>query len=375
MNDQEVSSLTDLSHEILESALSVGVDSSEKERSGTFMHIDQSTVFSQINERFQGQLEMMDTKEALEKYDWLEDYRWKLVDRDKDEYTKKVAERFSGGYFMRILPGAKIVFPLQSCLLITEKELEQRVHNIIIAEKDSEAHIITGCTLHPDVGKSSHLGISEFYIKEGATLNFTMIHNWNEETKVRPRSAAVIDDRGAFISNYLSLRPVKDMQMFPAAFCRGRGSRVSFNSILYASKGSHMDIGSKAVLEGSGSRAEMISRAITKDNSELIVRGIIDGKDPESMGHLECKGLLLDDSNLQSIPELIARRKGVEITHEAAVGKISDAEITYLMTRKMTRDEAVSMIIRGFMDVGIMGLPEKLENEINNIIDLTAEAG
>ncbi len=77
---------------------------------------------------------------------------------------------------------------------------------------------------------------------------------------------------------------------------------------------------------------------------------------------------------MQSIPELIARKKGVEITHEAAVGKISEKEILYLMTRRLSRDQAISMIIRGFMDVSIMGLPKSLTEEINQMIDLVAKA-
>ncbi len=78
--------------------------------------------------------------------------------------------------------------------------------------------------------------------------------------------------------------------------------------------------------------------------------------------------------SMQSILELIAGKKGVEITHEAAVGKISEKEITYLMTRKLSREQAVSLIIRGFMDVGILGLPDALNKEIKGIVDSSANA-
>jgi hypothetical protein len=317
----------------------------------------------------------MDTKVALEKYPWLKEYNWKVVDKEKDKFTRKVAESFSGGYFMRILPNTQVEFPLQSCLMITEKDLEQRIHNIIIAEEGSKAHIISSCVQHSTVEKASHIGISEFYVKKGAMLNFTMIHNWSEQTLVRPRSAALIEDNGKFVSNYICLSPVRDVQMYPAAFCNGRNSTVSFNSILYGNKDSLMDIGSKAVLNGEGSRAEMISRAIAREGSEIIVRGMVEGNSQDCKGHLECKGLLMDDeSAMQSIPELVARRKGAEITHEAAVGKISEKEIVYLMTRRLSRDQAVSLIIRGFMDVGIMGLPETLNAQVNQIVDLVAKA-
>jgi len=312
---------------------------------------------------------------ALKKYPWIEDNRWKLVGKDKDEFTKKVAENYSGGYFMRILPGAEISFPLQSCLMITERNLEQRVHNIIIAEEGSKAHIITSCVQHSSVPKASHLGISEIYVRKNAMLNFTMIHQWSEDTLVRPRSAAQVEDGATFVSNYVCMRPVRDVQMYPVAYCSGENSRVSFNSILYGQKNSQLDIGSKAVLTGRGSKAEMVSRAIAREGSKMIIRGMIEGNNSECKGHLECRGLLMDNESLmQSVPELIARKKGVEITHEAAVGKISEKEITYLMTRKLSRDQAISLIIRGFMDVSILGLPEALNTEIKNIVNTSAGA-
>jgi uncharacterized protein len=372
---QNESELTKLPHQILQEAQKAGLELQEKNRAGTFVHMDQQTIASKVNEAYEGKIELMDIKAALKKYPWLEEYRWKLVSKDKDEYTKKVAEDYSGGYFMRIMKGAEIAFPLQSCLLITQKNLEQRVHNIIIAEEDSKAHIITSCLQHSTVPNASHLGISEIYVKKGAMLNFTMIHQWSEQTLVRPRSATEIEDNATFVSNYVCMRPVRDAQMYPVAYCKGVNSRASFNSILYGHKNSLLDIGSKAVLTGKDSKAEMVSRAITREGSKMIIRGMIEGNTPDCKGHLECKGLILDnESFMQSIPELIATKKGVEITHEAAVGKISEKEITYLMTRRLSREQAVSLIIRGFMDVSILGLPDALNKEIKTIVDSSAAA-
>jgi Fe-S cluster assembly scaffold protein SufB len=224
------------------------------------------------------------------------------------------------------------------------------------------------------VENASHLGISEIYVKKGAMLNFTMIHQWSENTLVLPRSAAEIAEKATFVSNYVCMRPVKDIQMYPAAYCKGENSRASFNSILYGHKNSQLDIGSKAVLTGKGSKAEMISRAISREGSKITVRGLIEGDSSDCKGHLECRGLLMDDASfMESSPELIAKKKGVEITHEAAVGKISEKEITYLMTRKLSHDQAVSLIIRGFMDVGILGLPDTLNAEIKKIVEASAE--
>ena len=369
------SDLTKIPHQILEEAEKAGLESEEKNRAGTFFHLNQETIASKVNEAYEGKLELMDIKAALKKYSWLQDYIWKVVSKDKDEFTKKVAEDYSGGYFMRILPGAEITFPLQSCLMITQKNLEQRVHNIIIAEEGSKGHIITSCVQHSTVANASHLGISEIYVKKNAMLNFTMIHQWSEQTLVRPRSGAEVGDNATFVSNYVCMRPVKDVQMYPVAYCNGVDSRVSFNSILYGQRNSLLDIGSKAVLNGKGSKAEMVSRAIAREGSTMIIRGMIEGNSSDCKGHLECRGLLMDDKSvMQSIPELIAKNKGVEITHEAAVGKISEKEIVYLMTRKLSRDQAVSLIIRGFMDVGILGLPEALNAEIKNIVNASTES-
>ena len=369
------SKLTDLPEKILEEATRIGIELDEDVRSGTFFHVDQNTIFSQVNDIFEDQIEMMDTKQALKKYPWLEDYRWKLVDPNKDEYTKRVHDSWSGGYFMRVMPGAKVTFPLQSCLLITESLQEQRVHNIIIAEKDSDSQILTTCAQHGGGSMASHLGISEIYVKENAKLNFAMVHHWGENTIVRPRSATMIEKGGEFISNYICMTPTRDVQMYPKAFCNGENAKAVFNSILYVQPHSKMDLGSWAVLNGRGSTSELITRAIIREGSELISRGTIEGNNTQCRGHLECRGLLLDeDATLQAIPILEARKRGAELTHEAAVGKLSDQEISYLMSRGLDEDAAVGTLIRGFMDVGIMGLSPTISQEMEKIIDMVADA-
>jgi len=270
---------------------------------------------------------------------------------------------------------ADITFPLQACLMMAQKEIEQKIYNIIIVEEGANVNIISTCVQHSQAKKASHLGITEYFLKKDSYLNFTMVHSWSEDTFVRPRSAAVLDDGAVFISNYLSLRPAKDVQMYPVAYCNGKGSKASINSILYGHTNTKLDIGSAAILNGPESAADMISRAISRNGSEMILRGRIEAHDPTARGHLECKGLLLDEKSfIHSIPELIASKGGAELSHEASVGKISDKEISYLMTRRMSEEDAISMIIRGFMDVGILGLPPQLEKEVDKVIDLTADA-
>lgn len=224
--------LKSIPHKILEEAYNAGAASKE-ERAGTFFHIDQSTVYASVNELFKGKIELMDIKEALQKYKWLSSYIWNTIPKEKDEFTRRVAEDFGGGYFLRILPNVEVTFPLQSCIVITQENLEQRLHNIIIAEENSKVHLITSCLQHSTATAAAHIGVTEIYVKRGAYLNSTMVHQWREETLVRPRSAAIIEENGTFVSNYICLRPVRDVQMYPVAYCKGERSKAIFNSILY----------------------------------------------------------------------------------------------------------------------------------------------
>ncbi len=334
-------------------------------RAGTFVQKDQTPVhFSTIQEG----VEVLSMSEAREKYDWLDDYWWNVVKVDADKYTAHLGLNESDGYFIRTLPGVKAEFPVQACLYLGHKNITQRVHNIVIAEEGSELHIITGCTTHP-MSAGLHLGVSEFYIKKGAKLTFTMIHNWASDVEVRPRSGVIVEEDGIFLNNYVSMKPVHTMQMYPTAYLVGRNSVARFNSVLVATEGSHMDVGSRVILDAEGARAEIISRTITTGGT-VIARGDIQANKPEVIGHLECRGLILGEQGIiHAIPELIGRVANVDLSHEAAVGKIAEEEVEYLMARGLTRDEATAMIVRGFLNVDIEGLPPELEAELKRAIE------
>jgi hypothetical protein len=361
-----------LPRDITERALGVGVKTGKGERAGTYFQIDHSVVFKAVQRMFQGKVEIMSTGDALERYPWVEKYWWKLVDPHTDKYTALASSEWDQGYFIRILEGQRVTFPLQACLFISKDKLNQNPHNLIIAEPGSEAQIITGCTVHPSVRRGLHVGISEFCVKRGAKLTFTMVHDWAQDFDVRPRSAAILEDEARFVSNYICLRPVRSLQMFPTVYCRGVNSRASLNSILYGVGNSYLDVGSKVVLEGRGSRGEVITRAIATGRSQIYARGILVGENKDSRAHLECRGLLLsDEAFIHSIPELVGRVQGTELSHEAAVGKIAEEQVQYLMARGFPKSEAEALIIRGFMDVSILGLPEALREEIRKMVDRT----
>jgi len=362
-----VEDLDSLPEEEKERLMAVGIDTKEAERSGSFVQKD--THVSHRRSTQEG-VEVMGTLEALEKYDWLQDYWWKTVAVDQDKYTAHVQLHQNDGYFIRTLPGVKTVYPLQACLYLHEEQFAQNVHNIIIAEEGSELHIITGCTTGPKVKEGIHLGVSEFFIKKGAKVSFTMIHGWNENVAVRPRTGVHVEEDGVFLSNYILLRKAHSLQMYPNAYLVGKNATARFNSIIAVPEGSHVDGGARAYLRAEGAKAEIISRTISTGGT-VISRGHLVGEVPGVKAHMECNGLILTEKGIVSaVPELEGHVNDVEMSHEAAVGKIAKEEIEYLMARGLSEEEAKSTIIRGFLDVGIMGLPPHLEDAVKKTVEM-----
>lgn len=338
---------------------------SPEQRTGTYIQIDNTPIHHSVR---QEGVEVMAVSEAMRRYDWLGDYYWKAVAVDTDKYTASVGLGKSDGYFIHAALGVKTDLPVQACLYLSKARLAQNVHNIIIAEENSELHIITGCTTSLGREPGMHLGVSEFYIKKGARITFTMIHSWNPEFAVRPRTAAIIEDNGLFLSNYVLMRPVQTLQMNPIARCNGENATARFNSILVAVPGSNIDVGSRVFLNGKGARTEIISRAITT-GGHITARGYIEGNAPEVKGHLECRGLILDNrGTIHAIPELRGTLSGIDLYHEAAVGKIAEEEVEYLMSRGLTREQATATIVRGFLNVDIEGLPAMLNEELRRAV-------
>jgi len=341
-----------------------GVDVEEHQRAGTYLQVDHGSVHCKS---LQKGVEILDIKDALKKYDGLPGHFWTQVDKDKDEFTRAAAENLHGGYFVLTEKGAKITEPVQSCLFLKSDMVGQNVHNVVIVADDSELHIITGCSVAHGSKGAAHFGISEFFVGKNAKLTFTMIHNWADSTVVRPRTGGVVEEGGAFINNYVLLKPVKDLQSYPAIRLNGRGAVARFNSVIVAPKGSYVDSGSRIELNAPDTRGEIIARTIASGGT-IVSRGFIGGNSVPAKGHLECKGLILGGGVIHAVPELLGTMDGVELSHEAAVGKIDQEEIEYLMARGLDEDEATSTIVRGFLNVDIMGLPQELHDVIEKTI-------
>ena len=344
----------------------VGIMADEIGRSGTLMFIDNRP--SHCSPDVQEGLELMSTSEALKRYNGLKDHFWKAMDPTKDKYTAKTYLEDSDGYFVRVRSGYHIKNPLQTCMLLNKDRSIQNLHNIIIVEDNASLEMITGCSTAHHADDALHVGVSEIYLGDRSNLTFSMIHSWGKQTGVRPRTSCIVGRNSNYTNNYVILNPVGTLQSFPVATL-GDGSSATYNTMCIAHESSDIDTGGMVNLNGRRSKAEIMSRSISM-GGKMCARGRMVGNAPEAKGHLECRSIILKDGGTTlAIPELEAHIADVEMTHEAAVGKVARDQIEYLMSRGLSEDEAVSMIVKGFLSGGsIDGLPPELQKELNEAI-------
>ncbi len=368
----------DIPTDLRNSMDSVGIDL-QQENSGIYLQSGNKHDLCVSNT--QG-IELLPITEAIKKYDGtdgklnLQEYLWNAVPADKDRFTKETAaQEFTQGYFIYAKKGQKSTFPLQSCLFVNLPGMKQIVHNVIIAEEGAELDIVTGCTVHKTATKALHLGVSEFYVGKNARVSFTMVHNWEDDTSVRPRTGIVLEENAQFSNFYVVMSEVKNLQTNPNIKCVGRNSSYYGQTLIYAKGKSYFDTGATVHLTGEGSKAEIISRVLAVDEAHVIARGKIIGDGKDVTGHIDCSALILsDNSRVDSIPEIQARNPNVTLTHEASVGKIADNHIEYLMSRGLKEEEAINLIVSGFLDVDTSPLPPKLAKETEKIIKIVSES-
>ncbi len=346
---------------------SLGIDPNRSD--ATYIQIDEDPV--ELKTGIEG-VRLYTLRGALRE-GLVDEYFWKAIQVDADKYTA-AAELFGNhqGYVIVAEKGARVTQPVQACLLMSTPGSIQAPHNIIIVNEGAELHVFTGCLTMMEM-PGLHAGISEFYVKRGGKLTYTMIHQWGESTHVRPRTAVIVEEGGQYISNYINLTPTASLQTDPKVYLVGEGAKAYLSSIIVSKGNSVMDVGGTVYLRAPGTSAEIVSRAITKDRAQVTARSLISAEASNSRGHIECNGLLLSkESRILTLPALDAMTDEVQLSHEAAVGKLGEEQIYYLMTKGFSEEEATSMLVRGFMEVKVEGLPEQLKRQIEVAIDLAA---
>jgi Fe-S cluster assembly scaffold protein SufB len=349
----------------------VGVDvRGGNARSGTFIQRNLLPLCIYV---YNEGLEMLPIAEALKKYDWLKDYYWKTVPPDLDEVTAKCMEQSEEpqGFFIRLKKGTKLKAPAQAGLYMSHGDVSQIIHNIVILEEDTELNLITGCLTKLNVKNGIHYAVSEYYLGKNAKLTNTMVHNWGPEVVVRPRSGTIIEEGGTFVSNYVSLRPAKSIDTNPQTWLNGKGASVKYLTVILGSEGATVDTGGSVYLNAEDTSAELAHRGVCT-GGRMHQRGLLIGQ-ARCRAHIDCAGMILDareEGFIESTPGLKGLHPEARMSHEASIGKIAPEQVEYLMSRGMEEREAISMIIRGFLDADIEGLGPELDARIAEIAEL-----
>lgn len=339
--------------------------------SGHFLVLDHDIIESS---KIIDGLEVLPLGEAFEKYPHVKDKLFfGLIDREKNEYTRQASELPPVGYYIRVEDGVTVEEPMQAAFLLALEGSTQVIHNIIELGRGARLHIVNGCTTAAHGRGGRHIGITETYLGEESSLGYTMLHNWGSQVEVYPSGAVAVGEGAHYISNYVAMTAVKKIVSNPVAYVK-KGGSARFYSIIYARSGAYFDMGSQAALDGEEASGEIISRVVSEGGT-VISRQMLTGNVAGAIGHMECSGLLINSEGvIHSIPELRGAHPDINLSHEAAVGKISSEELSYLRTRGLSEEQARALIIRGFLDLKIEGLPDKIQALIDEIISRSVDA-
>ncbi|MCS7099252.1 MAG: SufD family Fe-S cluster assembly protein [Sulfolobales archaeon] len=343
-------------------------------RKADYLQVNESVVARAMSEKLAkyGAV-VLPTREALRKLSWAPDYAWKLVEPTLDKY---VAATYlygrEAGFFIYVPPDAKVREPIYTCLFITRRSYAQLLHNIVVVDDGAELNLITGCGVPDQPVGSLHVGISEYYVGRKAKLTYTMIHAWAPDMVVRPRTVAEVREGGEYVSYYVIYSPVESLQTFPRVILR-ENARATLNSVVVGGGRGVYDVGSSVVLSGAGSSGEILSRNLGRGSSAIYARSRIRSTAGPSKGHIECLGLIEgSEALIESLPEISSSSPDAVLTHEAAIGKIGEELISYLMSKGFAEDEARSVIIKGFLSIEEPKLPPQIMDVVRRTIEYIA---
>jgi Fe-S cluster assembly protein SufB len=282
---------------------------------------------------------------------------------------------WSGGSFIVVPAGVKVDIPLQAYFRINTENMGQFERTLIIAEPGSFVHYIEGCTAPTYSSDSLHSAVVELIAQEGSTIRYTTIQNWsnNVYNLVTKRAYAYKNASVEWIDGNLGS---KVTMKYPAVHLMEEGARGEVLSIAYAGKGQHQDAGAKMVHCAPNTSSTVLSKSISKDGGRTSYRGLVKvlpGADNVKC-NIRCDALLLDDhSRSDTYPYMEIDNKNTNVGHEATVSKIGDEQLFYLMSRGLSENDAIAMIVNGFFEPFTKELPMEYAVELNRLIQLEME--
>ena len=315
----------------------------------------------------------LDTDSALkEQPEIFKKYFGKIIPPEDNKFSALNSAVWSGGSFIYIPPGVKVDMPLQAYFRINAENIGQFERTLIIADEGSEVHYIEGCTAPVYSSESLHSAVVELVAHKDAKLRYTTIQNWSNDVynlvtkRAYAYEGATVEWIDGNIGSKLTMK-------YPGIYLMGRKAYGETLSIAFAGKNQHQDTGAKMVHLAPDTTSKITSKSVSRANGRSTYRGLLKvAKGATNVkSTVRCDALLLDDtSKTDTYPYMEIDQEDATVTHEATVGKIGDEQIFYLMSRGFSEEEALSLIVNGFMEPFTKELPMEYAVELNRLIKL-----
>lgn len=354
----------------------LGIPEAEKKYlAGLVAQYESEAVYTNLKKAWESKgVVFTDMDSAVKEYPELvkEYFMTKCVPPSDNKFAALHGAVWSGGSFVYVPKGVKVEIPLQTYFRMNTRSSGQFEHTLIIVEPGAEVHYIEGCTAPRYSISSLHSAVVEIFVKEGARARYTTIQNWSTDVYNLNTKRAIVYENG--IMEWVGGSMGSGVTMlYPASILKGKGARAEHLNIAFAGKGQYKDTGAKVILAAPDTSATVISKSISKDGGTSVYRGLVRiGKNAKgAKAHVECQSLMLDDrSHVDTIPIIEQFTPQSSVGHEATVGRIDEEQLFYLMSRGISRDEAIALVVRGFIEPIAKELPMGYAVELNRLIQL-----
>lgn len=357
----------------------LGIPEAEKARlvAGVAAQYESEVVYHKINEELERQgVIFLDTDTALKEHpEIFKEYFGTVIPVGDNKFAALNTAVWSGGSFIYVPKGVHVEIPLQAYFRINTENMGQFERTLIIADEGSYVHYVEGCTAPIYKSDSLHSAVVEIIVKKDARVRYTTIQNWSNNVYNLVTKRAVCE-AGATMEWVDGNIGSKVTMKYPAVWLMGEHARGETLSIAFAGEGQHQDTGSKMVHAAPNTSSSIISKSVARGGGRASYRGLVK-VEPEahhSASSVKCDALLVDTiSRSDTYPYVDVQNDDVSMAHEATVSKVSDDQLFYLMQRGMEEDEAMAMIVRGFVEPIARELPMEYALELNRLIELQME--
>ena len=357
----------------------LGIPEAEKMRlvAGVAAQYESEVVYHKINEELERQgVIFLDTDTGLKEYpDLFAEYFGSVIPVGDNKFAALNSAVWSGGSFIYVPKGVHVSIPLQAYFRINTENMGQFERTLIIADEGSYVHYVEGCTAPIYSSDSLHSAVVEIIVKKNARVRYTTIQNWSANVYNLVTKRATCEE-GATMEWIDGNIGSKVTMKYPAVYLLGEHARGETLSIAFAGEGQHQDAGSKMVHAAPHTSSSIISKSVARGGGRSSYRGLVQVQEGahHSASSVKCDALLVDTiSRSDTYPYVDVREDDVAMAHEATVSKVSDDQLFYLMSRGMGEDEAMAMIVRGFIEPIARELPMEYALELNRLIELQME--